>query len=466
MILVEIAGILAAIHALMSVRSERGTIAWCLALVLFPFATLPFYVVFGRTKFSSYRQVLRKVLLQHEKEIAVIRDAVVAYRVDFDGDPGSAEAVLDKLSPYWFTSGNSAELLINGEATFEAHFEAIRNAKRYVLVQFYIIRADKIGQRLKSHLVDAAKRGVHVYLLYDSYGCQWLPGEYLDELREAGVETASFKTGRKFGERFEINFRNHRKMLVADGRVAMIGGHNVGDEYMGESEWAGEWRDTHVKIEGPAVIDCQLVFTGDWYWAAGALPVLSWEPQPACQDCAPMLLLPSGPTQEVETFRLALQTLIASARERCWIATPYFVPDESILSALKFAALRGVDVRIMIPDRKDHWLVYLAAFSFLEEMEAAGVKMLRYQGGFLHQKALLMDNRFAAVGTANLDNRSFALNFEITAVSSGGKMVSDVERMFMTDWERCRPAPGSEYSDRNVLFRVGVRIARLFNPIL
>ena len=465
-LVVEIAGILAAIHALMSVRSERGTIAWCLCLVLFPFISLPFYFVFGRTKFSGYREALRNVQEKHEQEIARIREEIGAYRVDYDADPGSPEAVLDKLSPFWFTSGNALEVLVDGQETFDAIFDAIASAEKYVLVQFYIVRDDTIGTRLKEHMLSAAERGVQVYFLYDRYGSQHLGEDFIEELKRAGVQVASFGTGRKLGGRFEINFRNHRKIVIADGRVALIGGHNVGDEYMGESEWAGPWRDTHVRIEGPGAIDCQLSFTSDWFWATEKIPQLNWTPVTGCEDCAPVLILPSGPTQDVEMFGLALLTMIISARKRCWIASPYFVPDEAIISALKFAALRGVDVRIIIPEKKDHWIVYMAAFSFLDEMEKAGVKMLRYQRGFMHQKAFLIDDHFAGIGTANLDQRSFALNFEITAIASGGSMVTDVERMFDEDLKHCRPAPGSEFHDRGFLFRVGVRIARLFNPIL
>jgi cardiolipin synthase len=465
-LVIELAGIGAAVHALMSVRSERGTIAWCLALVLFPWVTLPFYLVFGRTKFLSYRQTLRKIQLEHELEIQAIRDGVAVFREDFDTVPSSPQAVLDKLSPYWFTSGNTTQLLVDGQETFDAVFEAIDGATTYVLVQFYIIRDDRIGQRLKERLISATERDVRVYLLYDNYGTRGLSGEYLAELRVAGIEIAGFGTGRKLLQRIEINFRNHRKLVLADGKVALLGGLNVGDEYMGESAWAGPWRDTHLRIEGPGVIDCQLAFTGDWYWATKTIPVLDWVAQAACGNCAPLLVLPSGPTQEIEICGLAFQTLIASTRERCWIASPYFVPNEAIVAALKFAALRGVDVRIMIPEKRDHWLVYLAAFSFLEEMEAAGVKMLKYQHGFMHQKTFLMDDRFAGVGTANVDQRSFALNFEITAIASGGQLVADVERMFLADWEDCRPAPGSDYRARNFLFKVAVRLARLFDPIL
>ncbi len=468
-IILEFFGIAAAIHAVLSVRTDRGTIAWCIALISLPFFALPFYVVFGRTRFDSYRRAIREAQDNHEDQIIEIRKRLDPFRVSFDENPGAPEAVLEKLSPYRFTSGNKVRLLVDGEETFEAIFKGIEVARHYILVQFYTIEDDALGRRLRDALLERARAGVSVRVLYDEIGSSGLTDSYIETLVEGGVAVGEFGTQARRASRFEVNFRNHRKIVIVDGRVAFVGGHNVSDEYLGKSEWAGPWRDTHLRIEGPAVKHCQMVFMGDWYWTKGDLPEFDWEiPESDLDaiDSQALLVLPSGPSQKVEICSLAYIALINSARERCWIASPYFVPDEAILSALKFAALRGVDVRIMIPAKRDHWLVWLAAYSFLEEMDEAGVRMLRYTKGFLHQKTFLVDRFLAGVGTANLDQRSFRLNFEVNVIGSGGPMVDDVERMFVADFENCLPAPGSEFSGRSFWFRLMVRVARLFAPVL
>ena len=264
---------------------------------------------------------------------------------------------------------------------------------------------------------------------------------------------------------FQINFRNHRKIVVVDGHTAWIGGHNVGDEYLGKGP-LGNWRDTHVKIEGPAVLAAQLAFVEDWHWASDQTPQLKWETQASDSGSANVLVVPSGPADELETAGLMFVHAFNSAEEKIWIASPYFVPDEAVMSALQLAGLRGVDVRILIPDDPDHYMVYLAAFSYFEDASRTGVKIYRYTDGFMHQKAMLLDDRVAAIGTANMDNRSFRLNFEITALLSDSAVVADVVEMFEADFARSTLMQASDYEDKSFWFKLLVRLARLMAPIL
>jgi cardiolipin synthase len=253
--------------------------------------------------------------------------------------------------------------------------------------------------------------------------------------------------------------------MVVDGRVAWIGGHNVGDEYLGRDPEFGHWRDTHVRIEGPAVLAAQLSFAEDWYWATDRQLDVNWNPVPSHEGDLPVLIVPSGPADELETASLMFVHAINSATERIWIASPYFVPDEPVVSALQLAGLRGVDVRILIPNKADHLGVYLAAFSYLDEAGSTGVKFYRYLDGFLHEKVMLIDRSFATIGTANFDNRSFRLNFEITAVIADQDFAAQVECMFEDDFATSRLMDPGEYDRKPWWFRFGVRLARLTAPV-
>jgi cardiolipin synthase len=315
-------------------------------------------------------------------------------------------------------------------------------------------------------LIAKAQEGVRVYFLYDEVGSHKLSASYQQELRAAGVQLYDFHTRKGPRNRFQINFRNHRKIVVVDGEAAWVGGHNVGDEYLGKDPQIGAWRDTHVKIVGPAVMAVQLSFVEDWHWATDGVPEVSWRPRPADDGDINVLVVPTGPADPLETAGLMFVHAINSATRRIWIASPYFVPDESVIAALQLAGLRGVDVRILIPDKPDHLLVYLAAFSYFDEASRTGVKIYRYTEGFMHGKSMLVDDAVAAIGTANFDNRSFRLNFEITAFLTDPDFAAQVKAMFEADFARAREMSTADYDDRPFWFKLAVRLARLSAPIL
>jgi len=463
--LLHLLGLLSAFKAVMETRTSQGAIAWVIFLVAMPYVALPAYWIFGRSKFVGYRKVKEAVDAGVREKLEELLERMEAQRVVRKGKD-YAGAVAEQLADLPYTGHNSVKLLIDGEATFSSILGGIENAHSYILFQFFIVHDDEIGRKVQRHLIIKAKEGVAVYFLYDEIGSHSLDAAYLEALRQAGVKVSAFNSRRGWRNKFQLNFRNHRKVVVADGRFAWIGGHNVGDEYLGKSEKFGHWRDTHLKMEGPAVLGAQLSFQEDWYWATRErIEGIEWTPKVSEEGKATVLVIPSGPADEMETAQLMFLHAINSAKRRLWIATPYFVPDDAIVYALQLAGMRGVDVRILIPDRPDHLTVWLAAFSYFEEAGRTGVRFYRYRKGFLHEKVMLIDKQAATVGTANFDNRSFRLNFEITTVVEDSEFIRDVEQMFEKDFSDSNLEVPEILKTKPFWFRVASRLARLTAPI-
>ncbi len=453
-------------RVLLTYRTAQGAIAWIVGLLAFPYLVLPLFLFFGRNRFSGYVRArrlgdrsLNHLLQEFEQQaIALPQPAGEHFNDELQ--------VLSNLARQPFTSSNQCTLLKDGLATFNSLFEAMEDAHSYILMEFYIIRSDRIGQRIKAILKRKLAQGVRVYFLYDDIGSAWLPKGYLRELRKAGAQVASFGDGNIRRRRFQINFRNHRKILICDGHTGFVGGINLADECLGTEVDQGRWRDTHCRIDGPAVIGLQLAWLEDWNWANNETPELNWRPKkPPCGE-QEVLIIPSGPADTYETCTLFFLNCINNARQRLWIASPYFVPDFQIINALQLAALRGVDVRIMIPEKSDHKLIRMAAHSYLVQASHAGIGIYQYQPGFMHQKVVLVDNRYAAISTANLDNRSMRLNFEVTALITAPDFVSNVDAMLAEDLRSCRRMTKKDYQDQPLLFRLGCRAARLAAPLL
>ncbi|XWN31664.1 MAG: cardiolipin synthase [Devosia sp.] len=458
--------IIAAVAAIRTARTPQGSVGWVVFLLAAPYFALPLYLVFGHSRYPGYAAARRS----SARTVRAIGHFGKEHRTTIgegDGDEKAAQTVkaFEALAAFPVVSGNAAEVLVDGKATFAAIFQAIDRARSYVLVQFYIVRDDEVGRALKTRLVEKARAGCTVRLLYDALGSHGLNRAYLDDLRDAGVIVRDFHSLKRPRSRFQLNFRNHRKIVVVDGEVGFVGGHNVGDEYLGGDKRLTPWRDTHVRLEGPVVAQLQLVFVEDWFWSSEEQLTLDWRPHRAEEDVN-ALILASGPADEVETGSLYFLNAIDAAKERVFIASPYFVPDGAVIAALQLAALRGVDVRILVPDARDHLLVWLAAFAYFDEVRAAGVKILRYSEGFMHQKVVLVDDTFASIGSINLDNRSCRLNFEVTALLFDRRRVNDVAAMLEADMARSRPHETPLHKLPNRLVRIGAPFARLFAPIL
>lgn len=461
----HILGLLSAVEALYFARSAQGAIAWCLFLIFFPYLSLPIYWIFGRTRFEGYQERIARVVAHQQSGVSWYHDQVRRHAVlPEDPEIGRADTFA-RIAETQFLGGNSVQLLIDGRATFDAIFEAIGEARSYILFEFFIIKDDEIGRECKARLIAAAKRGVKIFLLYDEVGSHSLPSSYLDELRQAGIEVSPFGTRKGLRNFFQINFRNHRKIVVVDGQVGFIGGHNVGDEYLGRDAKFGRWRDTHIKIAGPGAVQLKGIFCTDWVWATGRVPdVALLAPVPVA--ASPVLTIPSGPADRVDRCILYFSHCIAAARSRVWIASPYFIPDDALLCALQLAALRGVDVRVILPAKKDHLLVWLASFFYVPSAAAHGVKVYRYTEGFLHEKVVIVDDLYAAIGTANFDNRSFRLNFEATSVVADKAFVAQVATMLEDDMRHSEDVSNQRASDLSLWRRAWSRFARLFSPIL
>jgi cardiolipin synthase len=458
-------GFISSIHAVMSTRTSQGAIAWVVSLNTFPYVAVPAYWVLGRSRFHGYDIARRSLDVRQEQVEQHALERLAPFRLSEFGHYTTVRAV-EALGRMPALGGNRVDLLIDGDATFASILDGIDQAEDYILFQFFIVKDDGLGRRVKDRLIARAKAGVRVYFLYDEVGSHELPDRYLEDLREVGIEVTEFDTRKGKGNRFQVNFRNHRKIVVVDGKLAWIGGLNVGDEYLGKDPKFGHWRDSHVRIEGPAVLEAQVSFAADWRWAKDEVPKLRWQAEAAPDDSdAGVLIIPSGPADELETANLMFVHAISSARKRIWIASPYFVPDRSLIVALQLAGLRGLDVRILIPDNPDHLLVYLAAYSYFDEAGRTGVRFYRYTKGFLHEKAMLIDDGVATIGTANFDNRSFRLNFEITVAISDPAFVAQVEKMFVDDFSDARLMEEGEYDRKPWWFRFVVRLARLTSPI-
>ena len=467
--LVEILGIITAMHAILFTRSARGTIAWAITLVVMPWIALPLYWVLARNKFYGYIESLRAGNIQSHHQMDRTIKKMERYAPPPDYNQVGIEAgdeVYVHLAGMPFTGKNTAELLINGQATFEALLDRMASAKLYLLIEFFIVRDDHIGKQLRDLLVKKAAEGVKIYFLYDEIGSRKLSGEYINHLREAGVETHPFSTTRGLRNRFQINFRNHRKIVVVDGKIGFVGGHNVGDEYLGRKRKYGAWRDTHVMVEGPSVLGLQLAFSADWFWAVRKKLEIAWNVHPAPAGDMNILPLATDPSQHLDTCLLFFLHAILSAKKRIWIASPYFVPDDGIINALQVAALKGVDVRILLPGLPDKRIVYLASFAFFSRLlSVPGITIYRYLPGFMHQKVLIIDNHTSVIGSANFDNRSFYLNFEMNMVIKNRDFTARVEKMLKDDFGHSRQEVYPD--DKTTLsFRLLVRLASLFSPVL
>ena len=462
----QILGFVSSIHAVMTARTAQGAIAWGVSLNTFPYVAVPAYWVLGRRNFQGYVEAFNDRQTEVEQFRTTMNERLEPFALQsFERIP-NYEA-MKRLAHSPLLNGNDVTLLVDGDATFDSIFAGLAAAEHYALVQFYIIHDDGLGRRLKSALIDCAKRGVEVYVLFDEVGSAGLPKAYLAELEAAGIQQSEFNTTQGARNRFQLNFRNHRKNVIVDGKVAWIGGHNVGDEYLGLDPKVGHWRDTHVRIEGPAAQVAQTMFLGDWYWAKRTIPELDWEPQAASTGADVLaMVLPIAPVDDIETAQLFFVHALNAAQERIWIATPYFVPDEAVMAALRLAALRGVDVRVMVPEKGDNPLVDLAARWFANELCDVGITFLRYTDGFPHQKVFLIDDDISSVGSPNFDNRSFRLQFEINAIIVDADFGRQLEAMLINDMAHANPWDPTDLRSASFTRRLAVSVARLTAPVL
>jgi len=454
--LLHLLGILAAMHAVVHARTPQGSVGWVLGLLLLPYITLIPYLYLGSSRFLGYRPA-------RVSELTAAGAIGAEPRSHADNSVCARFAAISALQGRPFRTGHQLRLLIDGHDAFDTMLDAMSQARHCLLVQFFVIHDDGLGRRLQQVLLQAAAAGVQVHVLFDGVGSHTLPRRYIESLRAGGVAIHRFAT-RRWRNRFQLNFRNHRKIVVVDGERAFVGGLNVGDEYLGLRPPLSPWRDTQVELRGTAVGDLQQLFASDWQWITGtALQLPKTTP---CDGHADVLVVACGPADPQETGSLLFAAAINAARQRVWLSTPYFVPDHTVRSALQLAVLRGVDVRVLIPARADHHTVFLSSSLHAHHALRAGIHIFRYQPGFLHQKALLIDDDCAMIGSMNLDSRSFRLNFEAGVLVVEHRFATSVAAMLEDDFSRARAVEPSEYRDAPYLRRVAMHVARLFDPLL
>jgi len=465
-VFIHLSGIASALHAAVRTRTAQGAVAWSISLITFPYVVLPLYWIFGRGKFHGYVAARRSGDLEiHHVAAALQQRLTLHLRAPL---PCGVEQlpVFEQLAGTPFSRGNAVDVLKNGESAYAEMFAAIEAARDYVLLQVYMLRDDDLGRDLKSRLARRARDGLRILLLYDEIGSYGLPRSYVRELQAASVTVTPFGTTQGPVNRFQLNFRNHRKILVVDGREAFVGGLNFGDEYLGRNASYGPWRDTHLRLTGPVVQAIQLSFVEDWFWAAREVPKLAWEPRAAPQGDTAVLALTTGPADLQDSCELFFLEAIRGAKRRIWLATPYFAPDEQIMAALELARLRGVEIRLLLPGRAEHLIVHMAGFAYYPTAERVGIEVYRYQLGFMHQKVLLVDDALASIGTANLDNRSFRLNFELSIVVWERAFAAQIEAMLLEDFAQSRRVVAGELDEQPIWFRFGVSLSRLLGPVL
>jgi cardiolipin synthase A/B len=467
----DLMAIFVAIPVVLYTKKEpMSAVSWCLIVLLLPLAGSLLFWVFGYT--HVYRPIKRKREHREAFDARHPPRTQEATRGDPTGPSGPAESAdVGRLAlaadSFPVSTGNAVTLYHDTADAFAAMLAAIRGAAHHVHLEFYIIRDDGMGRELLGLLAEKARAGVQVRFLFDSVGGLFLPRRAVRALTQAGGRFEPFLPLNIFRSRLRVNMRNHRKILVVDGRVGFTGGMNIGDEYLGRSPRFGYWRDSVVRVEGPAVNGLQRVFAEDWDFAVDEpLTGAEFFPPPHKAGPSAVQVVGSGPDQFINSIRDIYFGAIALARERVWITTPYFVPDNGILDALRLARYRGADVRLLMPATADHFLTFHAGHFYWDEVLPWGVKVYRYTRGFLHAKVVIVDERSAMVGTANLDNRSLRLNFEVGCLLHDTDLVRELAVAFENDLKVSERVDPAEFARRSLATRLTENACRLLSPIL
>lgn len=448
-------------------KDPSSTLAWLVVLILMPFVGFIFYILFGRTirkKFKSFSfNNNENIMLQNELlDYLTISDSTEQEYLDRH---------LIKLfinnAQAPFSENNKIEVLENGTRTYYKMIKDLKSAEKFIHFEFFIIKDDDIGNKFKNVLIDKAKEGLEVRVIYDSVGCWKLPKKYISQLKKAGVEVYSFSPVLFPLLSRDFNYRNHRKIITIDGKTGYIGGLNIGDEYLGKNKYLGFWRDTHLKIQGQSVLSIQNIFLKDWYHVSNEkIDDDKYFPKIE-KDYGDSLIqiVSSGPDSKWQCIMKGYFTMITKANKRIWINTPYLVPDPSLRTGLISAALSGVDVRIIIPNKPDHFLVYWSSRDNIEQLLRAGVKVYTYEKGFIHSKSILVDSTVATVGTANFDYRSLEINYEINAFIYDKKVVKTLEENYLKDLKDSKEIKLKQHLKRPIYEKFLEAFGRLVSPL-
>lgn len=455
-------------------RDPKSVWAWLLLLYFIPILGFVFYLLLG-TDMRKRKMFRIKELEDHLSEAIRQQEYKIKSKELEEADEGVCgytDLIMYNLesSGGVLSDDNDIDFYTDGNEKFDALIEDLKKAEHFIHMQYYIIKNDVLFQRIKDVLVEKARQGVEVRVLFDGMGCRSVNHRYWKKLNEQGIMTAEFFPA--FLRRFHlrINYRNHRKIVVIDNKVGYVGGFNVGKEYIDLDKKFGHWRDTHLRIQGSAVLGLQIRFILDWNYAAHE-NLLSNKKYfdfvtPGSRDHCDVQIISSGPDNTSEQIRDNYLRLIHKAQKSIYIQTPYFIPDESVLDALLIAVRSGIEVNIMIPCKPDHPFVYWATYSYIGDMVMAGANCYTYGNGFLHSKGIIVDSHVFCYGTANMDIRSFALNFEVNAIVFNEKKAKEMEAIFREDLKVSRQVTRDLYAQRNLYIRIKEQVCRLMSPLL
>jgi len=444
-------------------RNPFKTLVWVLVLVFLPVIGLVLYYFFGK-------DTRRERLISKKGYERLSKYPMMEFQIQESLELSAKEHLLmrffHRVSHSLPFDGNGIQIYSDGYSMLQALLKAIRSAKHHIHLEFYIFEADAIGRLVRDALMDKAREGVEIRMLYDDVGCWKVPPLFYDEMREAGIEVRGFLKVRFPRFTSKVNYRNHRKLVIVDGKVGFVGGMNVAERYLKGVDW-GLWRDAMLMIEGKAVYGLQTAFLTDWYATDHSL-ITSSRYFPKMDDKGDSLIqvVTSDPVGQWRDIMQGLLVAITSSKHYCYIQTPYLLPTEAILVALKTSALAGVDVRIMIPERSDTRMVHWGTMSYLEELMEAGVKIYLYQKGFLHSKLMVSDDSLATIGSTNMDFRSFEHNFEVNAFVYDDASALAVKDIFLSDQKEAKLLVLKAWRMRPWSQKVKESVIRLFAPLL
>ena len=445
-------------------RNPFKTLVWVLVLVFLPIIGLILYFFFGQDT-RKEKRISKKGFERLSKYPMMEFQEQESFPIS-DKEQYSIIRFFQRVNKALPFEGNGMTICSDGYYMIQSLLKAIAKAKHHIHVQFYIFEDDAVGRLVRDALMDKAREGVEIRVLYDDVGCWKVPHVFYDEMREAGIETRSFLKVRFPRFTSKVNYRNHRKLVVVDGEVGFIGGMNLAERYLKGVSW-GIWRDVMIRIEGKAVYGLQTSFLVDWYATDHSLITSSrYFPKMKEKGHSLIQIVTSDPVGEWKDIMQGLLLMIASSCKYIYIQTPYLLPTESILVALKTAALAGVDVRIMIPERSDSRLVHWGTKSYMQELMEAGVKIYWYQKGFLHSKLVVSDDCIATVGSTNMDFRSFEHNFEVNAFLYDRASVLKLKEMFLSDQKDARLIQLKTWRLRPWSQKVKESVIRLLAPLL
>lgn len=455
-------------------QTVTKTLAYLLLVVFLPFVGIFIYFSFG-INYRKNKLYSKKIIEDHHQEELVLEKLDLYNRKNLEATKENAFVGLTNMiyqtdrSP--LTTNNKAELLINGEEKFPAVLEALRNATHHIHIEYYIYEDDEIGRAIEQIMIEKAKEGIEVRFIYDDFGSASIRKSLVKRLRNNGVKAFPFYKIKFIKLASRLNYRNHRKIIVIDGRISFVGGINISDKYSNAA--TGNklyWRDTHLKIEGDSTAILQHIFIGDWNYCAGKKLKITDQYFPKIGELdgetQNIQIVSSGPDSDRPSIYYAIIKAIQSAKKEIFLTSPYFIPGETIIDSMKMAALSGVEVKLLVPGISDSYLVNAAAKSYYTQLLKAGVQIYLYKKGFLHAKTMVADRALAIVGTANLDYRSFDLNFEVNAVVYDDQLAEELAFNFENDLLHSEEIDIQSWLNRPKYIQLIEKIVRLISPML